>query len=176
MLPNPQGRLSKCDTWHRLADSCERRRLGSRTLCFIAILYYAIPLFLILFTNYAQLSSLLCPMCTQRLRDSSERVGALSRSSNDTVDSEDVDSASLGILPELRYELLQESDVAILVLQLLHTWAFSISYQVTRLNNYVSAFRLPIMLEIVLMLIAAYCALNYAGIMCACLQTTYATP
>ena len=31
------------------------------------------------------------------------------------------------------------------------------------------ALRLPIMLEIVLMLIAAYCALNYAGIMCACL-------
>ena len=30
---------------------------------------------------------------------------------------------------------------------------------------------LPIMLEIVLMLIAAYCALNYAGIMCACLAT-----
>ena len=35
--------------------------------------------------------------------------------------------------------------------------------------NYVSALRLPIMLKIVLMLIAAYCALNYAGIMCACL-------
>ena len=32
------------------------------------------------------------------------------------------------------------------------------------------ALRLPIMLEIVLMLIAAYCALNYAGIMCACLM------
>ena len=32
------------------------------------------------------------------------------------------------------------------------------------------ALRLPIMLEIVLMLIAAYCALNYAGIMCACLD------
>ena len=78
--------------------------------------YYAIPLFLIIFTNYAQLSSPLCPMCTQRLRDSSDRVGALSRSSSDTVDSEDVDSASMGILSELWYELLQESDVAILVL------------------------------------------------------------
>ena len=33
--------------------------------------------------------------------DSSDRVGALSRSNNDTVDSEDVDSISLGILPEL---------------------------------------------------------------------------
>ena len=30
---------------------------------------------------------------------------------------------------------------------------------------------LPIMLEIVLMLISAYCALNYAGIICACLAT-----
>ena len=28
------------------------------------------------------------------------------------------------------------------------------------------------MLKIVLMLIAAYCALNYAGIMCACLQNS----
>ena len=75
-------------------------------------------------------------MCTQRLRDSSDRVGASSRSSNNTVDSEDVDSASLGILPELWYELLQESDVAILVLvvpsvsytytllQLVYMWAF----------------------------------------------------
>ena len=40
-------------------------------------------------------------MCTQRLRDSSDCVGALSRSKNDTVDLEDVDSISLGILPEL---------------------------------------------------------------------------
>ena len=48
--------------------------------------------------------------------DSSDREGALSRSSNDTVDSEDVDSVSLGTLPELWYELLQESDVTILVL------------------------------------------------------------
>ena len=74
--------------------------VGSCTLCFIAILlcYSFIP---DNFTNYAQLSSPLCPMCTQRLQDSSDRVGALSRSSNDTVDSEDVDSASLGILPEL---------------------------------------------------------------------------
>ena len=48
--------------------------------------------------------------------DSSDREGALSRSSNDTVDSEVVDSVSLGILPELWYELLQESDVTILVL------------------------------------------------------------
>ena len=55
-------------------------------------------------------------MCTQRLRDSSDRVGALSQSSNDTVDLEDVDSVSLGILPELWYELLQESDVTIIVL------------------------------------------------------------
>ena len=57
-------------------------------------------------------------MCTQHLRDSSDREGASSRSSNDTVDSEDVDSVSLGILPELWYELLQdlESDVTILVL------------------------------------------------------------
>ena len=39
-----------------------------------------------------------------------------SRSSNNTVDSENVDSVSLGILLELWYELLQESDVAILVL------------------------------------------------------------
>ena len=54
-------------------------------------------------------------MCTQRLWDSSDRVGALSQSSNDTVNSEDVDSASLGTLPELWY-LLQESDIAILVL------------------------------------------------------------
>ena len=35
------------------------------------------------------------------LRDSSEREGALSRSNNDIVDSEDVDSVSLGILPDL---------------------------------------------------------------------------
>ena len=55
-------------------------------------------------------------MCTQCLLDSSDCKGALSRSSNDTVDSEDVDSISLGILPELGYELLQESDVTILVL------------------------------------------------------------
>ena len=39
--------------------------------------------------------------------------------------------------------------------------------KVTKLRK--RALRLPIMLEIVLMLIAAYCALNYAGIMCACL-------
>ena len=59
--------------------------------------------------------------------DNSDHEGALSCSSNDTVDSEDV---SLGILPdrELWYELLQESDVNILmlvptvsgILQLLH--------------------------------------------------------
>ena len=55
-------------------------------------------------------------MCTQRLWDSSDDEGALSQSSNDTVDSEDVDSVFLGILPELWYELLQESDVTILVL------------------------------------------------------------
>ena len=55
-------------------------------------------------------------VCTQRLRDSSDHVGALSLSNNDTVDLEDVDSISLGILPELWYELLQESDAAILVL------------------------------------------------------------
>ena len=57
-------------------------RLGSRTLCFIATLlcYSFIP---DNFTNYAQLYSPLCPMCTQLLRDSSDRVGALSRSSND---------------------------------------------------------------------------------------------
>ena len=48
--------------------------------------------------------------------DSSDCEGALSRSSNDIVDSEDVDSVSLGILPELWCELLQESDVTILVL------------------------------------------------------------
>ena len=56
--------------------------LGSRTLCFIATLlcYSFIP---DNFTNYAQLYSPLCPMCTQLLRDSSDRVGALSRSSND---------------------------------------------------------------------------------------------
>ena len=42
--------------------------------------------------------------------------GDLSWSSNDTVDSEDVDSISLGILPEFLYELLQESDITILVL------------------------------------------------------------
>ena len=39
--------------------------------------------------------------------------------------------------------------------------------KVTKLRK--RALRLPIMREIVLMLIAAYCALNYAGIMCACL-------
>ena len=39
----------------------------------------------------------------------------------------------------------------------------------TRFKRYISTLRLPIMPEIVLMLIAAYCALNYAGIMCACL-------
>ena len=74
--------------------------LGSRTLCFIAtvLCYSFIP---DTFTNYAQLSSPLCPMYTQRLRDSSDREGALSRSRNDTVDLEDVDSVSLGILPEL---------------------------------------------------------------------------
>ena len=55
-------------------------------------------------------------MYKQRLQDSSDRIGTLSRSNNDTVDSEDVDSVSLGILPELWYELLQESDAAILVL------------------------------------------------------------
>ena len=55
-------------------------------------------------------------MCTQRLGDSSDRIGVLSRSSSDKVNSEEVDSAFLGILYELWYELLQESDVAILVL------------------------------------------------------------
>ena len=57
-------------------------QVGSRTLCFIATLlcYSFIP---DNFTNYAQLCSPLCPMCTQRLRDSSDRVGALSRSSNE---------------------------------------------------------------------------------------------
>ena len=63
--------------------------------------YYAICFIPDTFTNYAQLSTTLCPMCTQRLLDSSDREGALSWSSNDTVDSEDVDSVSLGILPEL---------------------------------------------------------------------------
>ena len=53
---------------------------------------------------------------TQHLQDSSDCVGVLSRSSNDTVHSEDVDFVSLGILPEVWYELLQESDIAILVL------------------------------------------------------------
>ena len=55
-------------------------------------------------------------MCTQRLRDSSDHIGTLSRSSNDTVDLEDVDSVSLDILPKLWYELVQESDVTILML------------------------------------------------------------
>ena len=72
--------------------------LGSRTLCFIAtvLCHSFIP-----DTFNAQLLSPLCPMCTQRFRESSDRVGTLSRSSNDTVDSEDVDSISLGTLPEL---------------------------------------------------------------------------
>ena len=52
----------------------------------------------------------------QHLRDSSDHEGALNRSSNDVVDLENVDSVSLGILPELWYELLQESDVIILML------------------------------------------------------------
>ena len=70
-------------------------KLGSRTLCFIAtvLCYSFIP---DTFTNYAQLSSPLCLMCTQRLRNSSDREGALSRSSSDTVNSEDVDSLSFG--------------------------------------------------------------------------------
>ena len=74
--------------------------VGSCTSCFIATIlgYSFIP---DTFTNYAQLSSPLCPMCTQRLLDSSDRKGALSRSSNDTVDLEDVDSISLGILTKL---------------------------------------------------------------------------
>ena len=42
--------------------------------------------------------------------------------------------------------------------------------QVQRLNNYVSVLRLPIILKVVLMLIAAYCAVNYAGIMCTCMS------
>ena len=89
--------------------------IGSRTLCFIATLlrYSFIPDD---FTYYAQLSSPLCPLCIQHLRDSSDCEGALSQSSNDTVDLEGVDSDSLGILPELWYELLQESDIVILVL------------------------------------------------------------
>ena len=79
---------------------------------------------------------------------------------------------------------VQESDVAILVLVV---WAIYYRHVMcpdmsehgharrtvlTRLNYYVSVLRLPIMLEIVLMLIAAYCALNCAGIMCACLQNS----
>ena len=57
--------------------SHSKQQLGSRTLCFIAIIlcYSFIP------DNFAQLSSPLCPMCIQRLRDSSDRVGALSQSS-----------------------------------------------------------------------------------------------
>ena len=72
-------------------------------------------------------------MCTQAFMDSSDHEGALSRSSNDAVDSEDMDSVSLGILPDrkLWYELSQESDVNVLVLvptvsgklQLLYTLA-----------------------------------------------------
>ena len=66
----------------KILSNFEQCTLGSRTLCFIATLlcYSFIP---DNFTNYAQLSSPLCPMCTQLLRDSSDRVGALSRSSND---------------------------------------------------------------------------------------------
>ena len=67
---------------------------------------------------FYQLCSVIFPIMpnTQRLRDSSDRIGALSRSSNDTVNSEDVDSVSLGILPELWYELLHKSDIAIFML------------------------------------------------------------
>ena len=98
-------------------------------------------------------------MCTQHLGDSSDRIGALSRSSSDTVNSEEVDSASLGILSELWYELLQESDVAILVLSVSGIYVYYNYFTrgrclvfLTRFKGYVSAFRLPIMLEIVLML------------------------
>ena len=152
-------------------------QIGSGTLCFIVtILCYSYN-----FTNYAQLLSPLCPMCTQCLWDSSDRVRALSRSSNDTVDSEDVDFVSLGILTKLWYELLQESDVIIIVLV-----ASTYRKQYTTVTLHVGivgsipilgskvkycALHFPIMLEIVLMLITAYCALNNAGIMCACLMT-----
>ena len=125
-------------------------------------------------------------MCTQRLRDSADCEGALSRSSNDTVDSEVVDSISLGILPELWYELLQESDATILVLvaSTYHKQYTAVTLHIGIVGsipilgskvkyNYVSMLHLPIMLEIVLMLIAAYCALNYAGIMCACLERVW---
>ena len=65
-----------------------------------------------------------------------------------------------------------ESDIAILMLVIpsvtYHSY-FTRGHCRTRfkgLNNYISTLRLPIMLEIVYMLMAAYCALNYASIMC----------
>ena len=62
--------------------------------------------FLILLPIMLSYQSPLCPMCTQHLRDSSDHVGALSRSSNETVDSEDMDSVSLGILLEKPYDCM----------------------------------------------------------------------
>ena len=62
--------------------------------------------FLILLPIMLSYQSPLCPMCTQHLWDSSDHVGALSRSSNETVDSEDMDSVSLGILLEKPYDFV----------------------------------------------------------------------
>ena len=77
----------------------------------------------------------------QHLRDSSDHEGALSRSSNDVVDLEDVDSISLGILSELWYELWHESDVTILMLV-----ASTYHEQYTTVTSHVSIVRsIPIL-------------------------------
>ena len=107
-------------------------------------------------------------MWTERLRDSSDRGGALSRSSNDTAEAADSDDVDSGVSPEHVHAQdcpdPQESDVAISLFALFHVWC-----RVQRCNYCIGALRmrnsrkagefLPIKLEIMLMLIASHCPL-----------------
>ena len=94
-------------------------------------------------------------MWTERFRDSTDQVGALSRSSNDTAKAADVDSA------EVVHE--QESDPDVAIKSTRVTVRFK-SRRIAHLNACANGGHtparsvLPIMLQIMLMLIAPYCA------------------
>ena len=126
------------------------------------MLYYAIPLVLIILPIMLSCFPIM-PDAKQSVYDSSDRGGALSRSSNDT---DDVDS---GVSPEhVHAQDSQESDVVISFLCFVQGFNYGIG--ALRMRNGrmgVSTIMLKIMLmliaSIVLKIMPAYCARAYCA-------------
>ena len=109
-------------------------------------------------------------MWTVRFRESSDRAGALSHSSNDTAEGADVDSAEL-VQEECCWDSQEsDSDVGVAIAVIAH-----VSPSGSKVHSLIGALRiqtharmvaappihaqsLPIMLQIMPMLIASYCA------------------